>query len=184
MQTWPYFDSSTSRQALKRMEPIPVASCWNGIGKLSCLPSRNVRLTELVAMRASPFVAREKPLRFRGIADSLAHEHLEGSECCLIHADNPLSSLSGVYVNPRVRVGYHGAAYDAVHPEEQWLTTWNIWAGLWSNRLRRWGSANQSRKEIQKRVAQWEQNHGQEERGAFCLIDETQVLRPWGWAHV
>ncbi|PLB53630.1 hypothetical protein P170DRAFT_371759 [Aspergillus steynii IBT 23096] len=168
MQTWPYFGSSASRQALKRMEPIPVASCWNGI----------------VAMRASPFVARENPLRFRGIHDSLAREHLEGSECCLIHADNPLSSLSGVYLNPRVRVGYHGAAYDAVHPGEQWLTSWKIWAGLWSNRLRRWGSVNRSRRETQKRVVSWEREHGQEERGAFCLIDEMQVLRPWGWAHV
>ncbi|KAI9036511.1 glycosyltransferase family 69 protein [Aspergillus affinis] len=168
MQTWPYFDSSVARQALKRMEPIPVASCWNGI----------------VAMRASPFVAHENPLRFRGISDSLAQEHLEGSECCLIHADNPLSTLSGVFVNPRVRVGYHGAAYEAVHPGEQWLTTWNIWAGLWENRLRRWSGVNRSRREVQKRVAQWELKHGQEERGSFCLIDEMQVLRPWGWAHV
>lgn len=34
-QTWPYFRSQKSRKAMKLMEPVPVRSCWNGIGKLS-----------------------------------------------------------------------------------------------------------------------------------------------------
>lgn len=33
MQTWPFFRSSESRAALKAMAPVPVASCWNGMGK-------------------------------------------------------------------------------------------------------------------------------------------------------
>lgn len=33
MQTWPYFRSSISRHALERGLPVPVASCWNGMGK-------------------------------------------------------------------------------------------------------------------------------------------------------
>jgi hypothetical protein len=34
MQTWPYFRSSASRYAMKKNRPVPVASCWNGMGKL------------------------------------------------------------------------------------------------------------------------------------------------------
>lgn len=33
MQTWPYFRSSVSRQAAEKFLPIPVASCWNGMGE-------------------------------------------------------------------------------------------------------------------------------------------------------
>jgi hypothetical protein len=32
MQSWPYFRSRASRDALKASEPVPVTSCWNGIG--------------------------------------------------------------------------------------------------------------------------------------------------------
>lgn len=32
-QSWPYFRSRESRKALLRHEPVPVASCWNGIGQ-------------------------------------------------------------------------------------------------------------------------------------------------------
>jgi hypothetical protein len=32
MQTWPYFRSRVSRYAMQRGEPVPVASCWNGMG--------------------------------------------------------------------------------------------------------------------------------------------------------
>ena len=39
MQTWPYFRSKTSRKAIKSNRPVPVASCWNGMGKLPALPS-------------------------------------------------------------------------------------------------------------------------------------------------
>lgn len=31
-RTWPYFRSSKSRAALMRNEPVPVKSCWNGMG--------------------------------------------------------------------------------------------------------------------------------------------------------
>ena len=33
MQTWPYFRSSKSRSAMKRSKPVPVSSCWNGMGE-------------------------------------------------------------------------------------------------------------------------------------------------------
>src|SRR5215469_971730 len=32
MQTWPFFRSAQSREALTRFSPVPVASCWNGMG--------------------------------------------------------------------------------------------------------------------------------------------------------
>lgn len=40
--------------------------------------------SQLVAFDAAPFYSNE-PLRFRGIADSLAAYHIKASECCLIH---------------------------------------------------------------------------------------------------
>ena len=35
MQSWPYFRSRASRDALKASQPVPVTSCWNGIGKIT-----------------------------------------------------------------------------------------------------------------------------------------------------
>ncbi|OAQ97990.1 hypothetical protein LLEC1_03544 [Akanthomyces lecanii] len=81
MQRWPYFKARGSRSPLvNNQDAVPVTSCWNGI----------------VVMPADPFVSPTK-LRFRGIPDSLALQHLEGSECCLIHADNPLSKTLGAW---------------------------------------------------------------------------------------
>lgn len=33
MSTWPFFQDPVSRYAMKSMSPVPVTSCWNGIGK-------------------------------------------------------------------------------------------------------------------------------------------------------
>ncbi|KAI8244293.1 hypothetical protein K4K53_003159 [Colletotrichum sp. SAR 10_77] len=118
MQTWPYFRSAASRAAMMAYaDAVPVRSCWNGI----------------VAMPAAPFLAPEasgRRLRFRAVADSLAEEkHLEGSECCLIHVDNPLTEHLGVWLNPRVRVGYDGDAYRWANPAEgSWVLVYNGWA--------------------------------------------------------
>jgi hypothetical protein len=68
--------------------------------------------TRTVAMPISPFISTP-PLRFRGLPDSLAASHLEASECCLIHADNPLSTSKPILLNSLVKVGYNGSAYDA-----------------------------------------------------------------------
>ncbi|KAJ5165044.1 Mannosyltransferase 1 CMT1 [Penicillium coprophilum] len=169
MQTWPYFTSAASRQGMRDMSAVPVASCWNG----------------MVAMPASPFIAKS-PLRFRGIPDSLASYHLEGSECCLIHIDNPLSVEKGVYLNPLVRVGYSGAANAAVHPMMNWLSTGRILRGLWVNRLRRFGiSTWLKEKVVRMRVDRWRAlSAGNEEYGEICIINEMQILHRYGWAHV
>lgn len=33
MQTWPFFRASKSRSAMKANRPVPVKSCWNGMGE-------------------------------------------------------------------------------------------------------------------------------------------------------
>ncbi|KAF2758913.1 putative polysaccharide export protein [Pseudovirgaria hyperparasitica] len=172
MQTWPYFRSSASRNALKHNVPVPVSSCWNGI----------------VVMDASPFYRTNNPLRFRGITDTLANFHVEGSECCLIHADNPLSVTKGVWLNPAVRVGYNGPAYKAVHRNggDDWLSSFDIVVGLWINRIKRRATFTWMQNwRISRRVATWKSlSKGNEEKGAFCLINEMQVLADNGWAHI
>jgi hypothetical protein len=139
----------------------------------------------LVAMPATPFIG-SSPLRFRGIPDSLAEYHLEGSECCLIHADNPLSVQKGVYLNPLVRVGYNGAAYTAVHPMTRWLSAWRILRGLWINRLRRFGVTTWLKEQVvRSRVDRWRAlSPGNTERGELCIINEMQILHRYGWIHV
>ncbi len=138
-----------------------------------------------VAMPTDPFTSSTQ-LRFRGIADSLADFHLEGSECCLIHADNPLSKARGVYVNPHVRVGYDMPAYQAVHPDRgAWVSPWEIFSGLWANRISRWLAPSFDWWVVSRRVSKWENGgKGRLEPGEFCLINEMHVIREDGWAHV
>lgn len=93
-------------------------------------------------MDAAPLYERQ--LRFRSIPDDLAKSHLEGSECSLIHIDNHMSSLEGVWVNRMVRVGYSGAAYAKLRHAaySDWLTASRVFFKLWENRLKRWFSTS------------------------------------------
>ncbi|CZT23944.1 related to polysaccharide export protein (CAP59) [Ramularia collo-cygni] len=172
MSKWPYFRARESRKAIKANHPAPVASCWNG----------------MVVMHAAPFYNSETPLVFRGISDSLADSHLEGSECCLIHADNPLSRTKGVWINPGVRVGYNAPAYEAINPPGAgtWVSTFGIVYGSWENRLRRWFTTTWLKEMlVKRRLAAWEKESKLNlESGPFCLINEMQVLIKNGWAHV
>ncbi|KAF2747665.1 glycosyltransferase family 69 protein [Sporormia fimetaria CBS 119925] len=175
---WPYFRSSSSRRAAEHFEPVPVTSCWNG----------------MVVMPTAPFLLssiNKDPIRFRAIPDSLAKSHLEGSECCLIHADNPLSATHGVWLNPNIRVGYNSSAYNAVQSESFQMSPLMIWVNLWWNRVLRWTSTPLFKKNIvSSRVAAWKKgaqgsaNEVREEAGEFCMIDEMQVLHAKGWRHV
>ncbi|KAK4226566.1 cryptococcal mannosyltransferase 1-domain-containing protein [Podospora fimiseda] len=174
-QTWPYFRSSRSRKALLSHSPaVPVSSCWNGI----------------VAMPASSFLGISG-LKFRGVSDTLATYHLEGSECCLIHADNPASKAKGVFLNPHVRVGYNKEAYTTVHPEDgaSWLSLWQIWFGIWKNRVARWTTTSWFKEQrVISRISGWRRSglpgETREEKGGFCLINEMQVVVYNGWAHL
>ncbi|KAF2493050.1 glycosyltransferase family 69 protein [Lophium mytilinum] len=175
-QTWPYFLSSTSQHALRLNDPIPVQSCWNG----------------MVAMDATPFY-NNTPLRFRGIPDGLAELHLEGSECCLVHADNPLSASKGVFLNPNVRVGYNADAYTTVNAPSGWISSRERFRGIWKLRLV-W-LLGMPQRIIENVVVAWRLKrwHGQtsvdglanREVGAHCLINEMQVLvGNDGWKHL
>ncbi|KAH8693137.1 cryptococcal mannosyltransferase 1-domain-containing protein [Talaromyces proteolyticus] len=174
MQTWPYFRADESRHALERGDIVPVKSCWNS----------------MVIMDATPFYDTVSPLRFRGISDSLAMQHLEGSECCLIHADNPLSGKKGVWLNPNVRVAYNGKAYDTVHPanEREWITSWQKLIGRWESRIRRWVTSDVVKfRTVFHRLRNWQKEKPGEKRveaGDFCLIDEMHIIVSIGWAHV
>ncbi len=154
-------------------------------------------------MSAAPFYDSKSPVRFRGVQDSLAHKHIEGSECCLIHADNRLSSDLGVWLNPNVRVGYCHAdlhkphklkvpyrwenfkalcqmSYDAVHPDggRTWVTISRVAWGLWENRLRRWLSwGSIASRGVRRKVRDWRQERsGNQEPGEMCLVDEMHVI--------
>jgi hypothetical protein len=111
MSRWPYFRSRESRQAIKKSQAVPVESCWNGLG-MSSDPTSPFSRTDCstVMMDAAPFYVTENRLAFRGIPDSLSLHRLEGSECCLIHKDNPVTPTKGVFLNPNVRVGYNATA--------------------------------------------------------------------------
>ncbi|KAI9158267.1 hypothetical protein HJFPF1_06259 [Paramyrothecium foliicola] len=167
-QTWPYFRSLESRAAMKESRPVPVTSCWNGI----------------VSMPATTFIGNNA-IAFRGVNDSMAEMHLEGSECCLIHADNPASTKKGVFLNPHVRVGYNSEAYHSVHPEGCWVSRWGVFTGLWKNRLARWlGDPFRSLWIVHKRRLAWERQHpGDHEPGKACLVNEMQILHEYGWQH-
>lgn len=145
----------------------------------------NSSRSNTVAMPAGPFVS-DPPLRFRGIPDSLAAGHLEGSECCLIHTDNPLRVDKRTYVNPQVRVGYNGEAYDVVRPQGLLLSSWQVFKALWENRVRRWTTSPWLKEwEVSRRVARWTSvSKENKETGQICLTKEMQVLTEYGWAHV
>lgn len=156
--------------------PVPVKSCWNGI----------------VVFQAEPFY-NNPPLSFRGIPDSLARHHLEGSECCLIHADNNLSATRGVWLNPNVRVSYNPEANIVVNPENGiWPSKSDRLKGIWSNRWARWTRFRWRYMEwygVERRLRSWSAEMQQEgimhsTKGAHCMINEMQVLVENGWAHV
>jgi hypothetical protein len=177
---WPYFISSASRDALMSNHPVPVQSCWNGV----------------VAFKAELFYA-SPPLRFRAVSDSLAKHHLEGSECCFIHADGHRTNQQGVWLNPNVRVGYNLTIYEAVNPEAREGRAWPPWRekvkGMWQNRMTRWLGWLKRTAEWQRvksRVRAWEAEKVEDgekpnrERALHCLINEMQVLVENGWMHV
>lgn len=197
-QTWPYFRSAKSRRAMLYGVPVPVSSCWNGIGLSTPSPPSTTSDIQaewsnlgIVAMPTSAFTG-SNGLKFRGVPDSLAQSHLEGSECCLIHADNPASKTRGVFLNPTVRVGYNEEAYKKVHPEgsnQVWLSTFGVYTGIWKSRLARWLSSPLLKEQVvRRRVRKWEaegaEGETREEPGEFCLINEMQVIVENGWKHL
>ena len=182
---FPYFRSTESRDAILRGDSAKVQSCWNG----------------MVLMDASPFYNSVDGkgdsvdgLRFRGISDSLASKHLEGSECCLINADLTTigAAEQGIYVNPAVRVGYTDEAYQLTHfgAEATFISPTQYVLARWLYRLNRLRtpSAEKQMRTVHKRVEKWKKDSSnslekREEGGEMCLIDEMHLLIWNGWKH-
>jgi hypothetical protein len=179
---WPWFLSPAAASGVKSGLPTRVYSCWNG----------------LVAFRAAPFYA-DPPLRFRSVPDDLAHRHIEASERCLVHADNPLSAAQGVWLNPRVHVApggrYHAVqsrpdAAAAVHRHPGWA---GALAGAWANRVVRWRGGAQAVLGAEAHVRSQFQSWLNETAtatdtdrisGLPCLTDDMEVLGRDGWTHI
>ena len=188
---YPYFSSALSRKALLSGSNVPVQSCWNGIGKL-CMTGTRCQLADdtTVAFDASPFQRPVNPLVFRGIPDSLAQYHVEASECCLIHYDNPLSAPNGVYINPAVRVAYSAPAYAAVsstrngdRPKNEWPTKSELFWGHWKRRWLWWARLPASAIKIWWRIKRWRSRYPNiDEPGLACASDLAMVLKSNGWA--
>jgi hypothetical protein len=151
----------------------------------------------LVSLNASPFQNKTHPVRFRAIPASLSLQtgFLEGSESCLIHADmrSNLPSLSNssssqIYVNPLVRVSYTKSAYNAQNSVFQVFIekivgpivalVYDLGDWWFQCRLARYAA------DRREKIQQWERRTGLEEVGEHCLIDNLQLLTPWGWEHV
>ncbi|KAH6896398.1 cryptococcal mannosyltransferase 1-domain-containing protein [Coprinopsis sp. MPI-PUGE-AT-0042] len=162
---YPYVGSGPTRDALLRGHPAPVTSCWNG----------------MAAFDAKPFLSLDKPLRFRAINDTLAQRHVEASECCLIHADNPESQRRGVWVNPQVRVAYNEDVYLRMR---SWPTFKDKFLGSWLNLWNDFSGMPWSKPEITSAITEWlgeDPTRRDSEPGLFCLEDEMQILTAKSW---
>lgn len=176
-------------------EPVPVQSCWNGIGKTTLLaslpmapfslPHRSLTAST-VAFDAKPFQSGPRPLRFRSIPDSLAEYHVEASECCLVHYDNDLSSAAafGVWINPTVRVAYSTPAYRAV-TELTWPTASESRYGPWRSRWTWWWWRDPGPGlKAAWRVWRWRRSHpNTPEPGLACVADLAMVLTEDAWRY-
>lgn len=193
MATFPYFRAQETRQTIMAGLPARVASCWNGALIVDAAPYYD-------RIRGDEHGHRMYAgLRFRGVSDSLAVQHLEASECCLIHADLVAHGhgKKGIFLNPAVRVGYDAHAYALTHigQEEGFMSLWDYVMGAWKNRLVRWknngvsSSAGQNMKDVYRRISKWEaegakNGEHRKEAGDFCTIDEMHILVENGWKHV
>lgn len=165
---YPYFDDGLSQIALRGGGPVPVKSCWSGIA----------------AFDAAPFQNLNRPLRFRAIQDSLAQQHVEASECCLIHYDNTLSESKGVWMNPNVRVAYKPHKYEAIHLSG-WPSLSEITMGKLSSVLTWVHSVKARRRPTDNLYREWTDNSGQTEIGSDCLVNKMMVVSDKGkWSEV
>jgi hypothetical protein len=131
-------------------------------------------------MDASPFYNNN--LSFRAIDDSMAQYGLDASECCLIHADNPMSAEAGVFLNHDVRLAYSETTYAKVH-DSTWRCQFS-WLPSWKGVLRLF-PVFLSRVGLDRRMRDWQKHYPSSvEAGKHCVCAETQVLAENGWAHI
>jgi hypothetical protein len=193
---FPFFSrGETRRQLLARGTLVKVKSCWNGMGT----PPNP---TNKVSLNAVPFQNESRPLRFRAIPGSLSIQngYLEGSEACLINADmqahwsdvltgtNVRYKSADVFVNPLVRVSYTTVAHNAQNSISQLFREriFGHFVALAFD-IRDWwvrSRLNAHAAERRAKIHEWEETTGEKEVGEYCLIDQMQLLTPWGWAHI
>lgn len=154
---------------------VPIRSDW-------AVPVKGCRNAMVVFDTASFY---ESGLLFRGVPDSLAGRHVEGSECCIIHAHNQLAE-KGVWMNPQVRVGYSAAAYYSMNGPSPWVSFSHLIRGSWGNWIRRWSTTIWFKKHIVRwRLAGWhKENPDKTGPASDSLVNEVRVLTANGWAHV
>ncbi|KAL1895090.1 hypothetical protein Sste5346_005512 [Sporothrix stenoceras] len=215
---WPWFRSSEARADVRAGRPVRVQSCWNGMVVFDAEPFYDTTASATTDTNAHGHpntgdTHKPIPLLFRGVEDSLAEFHLEGSECCLIHADNPQSRFAdvpssysrhsssgvdsdagkniGVWLNPNVRVAYSLPVYKQVRGAV-FPGGFAAVHGAWVNRLERARSHVQFALEGQtvlNRLRRWraetpEGEPPRNEPGAVCLINEMQIMWQNGWKHL
>jgi hypothetical protein len=92
------------------------------------------------------------------------------------------------FLNPLVRVSYTRSAWETQNSVQQMFLERVVgpivaigydvrdwWVG---KRIRAHFAARR------EKVREWERRTGRKEIGDYCLVDQMQLLTPWGWAHV
>ncbi|EPE08227.1 polysaccharide export protein [Ophiostoma piceae UAMH 11346] len=202
---WPWFRSADARTDVKAGRSVRVQSCWNGMIAFDAQPFYDKKKQQGSKQGSKQGMKTADPLLFRGVEDSLAEFHLEGSECCLIHADNPLSRFGdaipesgsenenvGVWLNPNVRVAYSAPVYEQVRRASLFPGAFSAVRGIWANRWERARSSIQFMLESQtvlNRLRRWRSETPEgapprSEPGAVCLINEMQIMWQNGWKHL
>ncbi|KIY68081.1 glycosyltransferase family 69 protein [Cylindrobasidium torrendii FP15055 ss-10] len=142
-EIWPYFSSDKRAvRSLKRMEPIEVASCWNGIAAFDASwfhpATYNVTTPPPTnkPTRTGDFLP-PLPLEFRGSSECVS------SECFIISMDLHFWNTPArprIYMNPRVKVAYEKLNYvfhvkmEDLRLAHPWRLVWQDWIGwkmLW-----------------------------------------------------
>jgi hypothetical protein len=93
-----------------------------------------------------------------------------------------------VFVNPLVRVSYtNGASIAQFSLIELFMERFVGPFVAIAYDIRDWWvqcRLAQHKGERREKIRDWERKTGGEEVGTYCLIDQLQLLTPWGWAHV
>lgn len=147
---WPFFFDTASYEAMKKEEPVPVFTCWNGIVAFRADPVLPVHLRSNTTLSTAPLPhalpahhpylgklgtspALTPPLVFRANAES---EKCYSSESFLLPYDlRRVMNLEEIYVNTRVVVGYgwkHYVWHKWVlrHPYVKWFVE-RVYDGAW-----------------------------------------------------
>ena len=146
---WPYYFDEADYDAVKKEEPIPVFSCWNGVVVFHADPVLPIHLrsnrtlstsplqtlpppTHPRAKELGPSPALTPPLSFRASAEGECYS----SESFLLPYDfRRVMGLNKIYVNPRVATGYVWRYY-AWHKwvlrerHVKWFVE-KVWDGAW-----------------------------------------------------